>query len=177
MRQHRSVSLAIISFATLICACDKSDRDAVAIANNSTGSTARAVIDYCYVSPQSVLLGPSLGRRNVGHAPGWIRLEGMSQATSGAAELIDANGSGLSGGWSRHAGDSLLVVGSDDFLRTELTIVVNPDSLHGRGDAHSDADIELDSAGVLGDLRRKWAVKAVRGSCDSMPRRSVRTDH
>jgi hypothetical protein len=123
----------------------------------------------CYRSPHSILLGPAIGRRNMGHPPGWLRIEWVARDTSGAAELVDANGARLGARWYRLQTDSLRVVGADDFLRTELRIVMNADSLRGQAHAHSDADIERDSAGKLGDVRRAWQVSATRIPCDSMP--------
>ena len=172
-RKERVLGIGI-GLAALICGCDKSARDAAIVADTSPALPARTDIRVdCYRSPQSVLLGPVISRPSVGHPPGWIRLEGMGQADSGDAELIDANGAGLIARWYRRAGDSLSVIGADDFLRTELRLVVRTDSLRGRGDAHSDADLERDSAGTLRDLRRTWPVNAVRSPCDKMPRRSV----
>ena len=165
-----------IGLAALVCACDKSARDAAIIPDSSRGLSAPPVIEVdCYRSPQSVLLGPLTGRRSVGHAPGWIRLDGLGQSATGAAELIDGNGAGLNGRWYQHARDSLSIIGADDFLRTELQVVVRKDSLRGRGNAHSDADLERDSAGILGDLRRNWLVNAVRVPCERVPRRSPST--
>lgn len=125
----------------------------------------------CFRSPESVLLGPSAGGRSVGHPPGWIRLGRIAQGRAGEAELVDGNASGLSARWDRIAGDSLRVVGSDDFLRVELRVAITSDSLLGQGAAHSDADIEPDSEGRPGELRRVWRVIARRVLCDSMPRR------
>ena len=173
-RRHELVSFVGIGLAALICACDNSTRDTAIIADSSPEPTGRPVIQVdCYRAPQSVLLGPPTDRRNAGHAPGWIRLERIGRAVNGIAELIDGNGAGLNGRWYHHADDSLSVIGADDFLRTELRVVVSADSLRGRGDAHSDADLERDSAGTLGDLRRTWSVDAVRVPCDRMPRRST----
>ena len=177
MLPHERMILLGISLLALICGCDDSDRETVINADSSVKATPRSLIEVdCYRSPQSVLLGPMRGRRNVGHAPGWIRLDGLGQAATGPAELVDANGAGLHARWHRHGGDSLSVIAADDFLRTELLVVISADSLRGRADAHSDADLERDSAGRLGDLRRTWAVNAVRAPCDSMPRRSASAD-
>ena len=70
-------------------------------------------------------------------------------------------------------GDSLRVLAADDFLRTELRVVVGPSSLRGRASARSDADLERDSTGRLAEVHREWQVDAVRVACDSMPRRQA----
>lgn len=158
--------------ALLACTRDSAPSDsATAAPQPATAIVAQPVDSTCFRSAESVLLGPPVGRRNVGHPPGWIRLVGLAQADSGAAQLVDANASGLGAWWDRIAGDSLRVIGFDDFLRTELRVAIAGDSLHGQGAAHSDADIEVDSAGQPGDVRRTWRVIAARAHCDSMPRR------
>src|SRR4051812_22489917 len=102
----------------ILVACER-PRDNPAITDS-----ARAVVQTvdlrCYRSPQSILLGPPVGRRNAGLPPGWIRLESIPSETTGVAELVDANGAKLDARWHRLARDSLLVIGADDFLRTEL---------------------------------------------------------
>ncbi|HJU64434.1 MAG TPA: hypothetical protein VJ596_02095 [Gemmatimonadaceae bacterium] len=169
---HRlRTALEVVVVAAMMHACDGSRDDSGPAADSSPAPTTSPLADVrCYRSPQSVLLGPPVGRRNVGHPPGWLRLEGLDHATSGVAELVDANRAGLSGQWMRE-GDSLRVLAADDFLRTELRVVVGPSSLRGRASARSDADLERDSTGRLAEVRREWQVAAVRVACDSMPRR------
>ena len=167
MRRRSTLTLIVA-----LCACsrDGAPRDS-ATDQPATANAAASLDSTCFRSPQSVLLGPPVGRRNVGHPPGWIRLVGLGHANGGEAELVDANGSRLGARWDRIARDSLRVVGFDDFLRTELRVVVAADSLRGHGTAHSDADVEVDSAGRPGEVRRAWQVLAARVTCDSMPRR------
>jgi hypothetical protein len=167
----RVAPFAVAFLAAVACARGESGMDSSRAADSVRTPGVPSIVEVrCYRSSQSVLLGPPVGRRNVGHPPGWIRLEWMARGDSGAAQLTDANGAGFGGQWMRLAGDSLRVVGADDFLRTELRLVVTTDSLRGRCDAHSDADIERDSAGKPGDVRRAWQLHAVRAACDSMPR-------
>ena len=162
---------------TLIAAVVACTRDGARSDSTTTSEQPAAAIvapaaeSTCFRSAESVLLGPPVGRRNVGHPPGWIRFVGLARENGGEAELVDANASGLGARWDRIAGDSVRVVGADDFLRTELRLAIAADSLRGQGAAHSDADIELDSAGRPGEVRRAWRVIAVRVTCDSMPRR------
>jgi hypothetical protein len=134
---------------------------------------ATTVVDRCYRSTHSVLLGAptSYGQRREG--PGWIRLSGAVDADSGAAVLVDADGSGLDGVWRHQAGDSVDVTAFDDFLRVELRLRVDQARSSGRGRAHSDAALERDSSGRLTELRRAWAVLANAASCDSMPPRAA----
>jgi hypothetical protein len=174
MHRCSLISLASIVLGSHACADEVPRSDSAIASGSAQHATVNPVVERrCYRSPQSVLLGPPIGRRNAGHAPGWIQLDGVARGDTGAAELIDANSAGLGGQWYRHVGDSLRVVASDDFLRTELRVAISAESLRGRADARSDADLERDSAGRLGDVRRTWNVSAVRASCDSMPRRRM----
>jgi hypothetical protein len=123
----------------------------------------------CYRSPHSVLLGPSAGRVNEGHAPGWMRLERGAESGGGVAELRDANGAGFSTRWTARAGDTAYVDARDDFLRTQIWFVIRGDSLHGRADAYSDATLEGDSSGALSELHRTWPLSAGRAPCENFP--------
>ena len=164
--------LAAFVIATIACASEPSRDESASPAHSAQQSAVQLSAEtHCYRSSESVLLGPPIGRRNVGHPPGWIRLEGIEKGERGGAELVEANRARLGGQWARLAGDTLRIVAGDDFLRTELRVVLTKDSLVGQADAHSDADLEPDSAGKLGDLRRKWRLTAVRAPCDSVPRR------
>lgn len=166
--------VGLVALAVARCACgrDGASGDSAAVPARLPKAIVVPPDDAtCFLSPESVLLGASAGRRNVGHPPGWIRLVGLARATGGVADLLAANGSGFAGEWDRIARESLRVVGSYDFLRTELRVAITSDSLFGQGTPHSDADFELDSAGRQGELRRAWRVIARRVPCDSMPRR------
>ena len=143
---------AILALAALACAGEDDGRDS-----------------RCYRSPESVLLGPDIGRRNVGHAPGWIRLDSLEHGANGPAHLVDANRTILGGRWEERSGDSLRIIAGNDFLRTELDAVIAQDTLRGRATAHSDADLEPDAAGNLGDVRRAWELRAVLAPCEGMP--------
>ncbi|HEU5186319.1 MAG TPA: hypothetical protein VFU01_17225 [Gemmatimonadaceae bacterium] len=118
-----------------------------------------------------MLLGPPVAQRNNGRPPGWIRLDSIRTQPNGPGQLVDANRAGLHAQWHRQGEDSLRIAAADDFVRVELVVSLGSDSLHGRATAFSDADVERDAAGRLGPVQRNWELRAVRASCDSMPRR------
>src|SRR5512132_2420314 len=94
LRYYASVPWALASFvlATLACANDESQSNSASAGGGAQKPPVRSAIEIrCYRSPQSVLLGPSLGQRNSGRPPGWIRLEWMPDENCGAAELVDAS--------------------------------------------------------------------------------------
>jgi hypothetical protein len=161
---------------TVACVAGSSGADSTKAASKWDTSTQTVIQTdvRCYRSSESVLLGPSTERGQRGHPPGWVRLEGLTQSSSGDALLLDAGGFGLGAGWRRSDKDSVRVVGFDDFLRTELSLVITEDSAVGRASAHSDATLEPDASGKVGDLRRAWSFSARRAPCDSMPRRAGR---
>jgi hypothetical protein len=134
-------------------------------------NTARFVrrLTRCYRSAHSVLFGPPTRSGQQGQGPGWLRLEGPETAHSGQGELVDADRKGLGASWRREPNDSLSVVAMHDHLRVELQLVVSDGVAVGPARAHSDATVERDAAGRLGELRRAWVLRAVRASCDSMP--------
>jgi hypothetical protein len=162
----------MLLLTSVVEACGSGAEDSQAGDSVRQRATAASAESRCYRSRESVLLGPGTTQRSVGHAPGWIRLEASDQS-SGSALLVDGNGAGLTAQWQRVSGDTLHVVARDDLLRTELFVVAVADSLQGRATAHSDADVERDSTGALGDLRRAWRMSAARAPCDSMPRRQI----
>jgi hypothetical protein len=175
MTQVEPRTLAVvtsIALAAVACAPDQSGSDSATVMEQAGPATVQPLNQTrCFRSPHSVLLGPDVGLRNAGYPPGWVRLDSFVAGPSGPAQLLDANGAQLAGQWHHQAGDSLRIRAADDFLRTELDVTVTEDSLRGRGAAHSDADLERDSAGKLAEVRRKWDLRAVRVSCDSLPRR------
>jgi hypothetical protein len=165
----RCVAVATLGLA---CAREAPPSEAGGAADTVvTPAPAPALEARCYRSPRSILFGPPTARGQQGHAPGWIRLEGVSQTDSASGELVDANRSGLGARWRRHSADTVRLLGADDFLRVELWLAVTDDSASGRGEAHSDAAAERDATGRLVDLRRSWRLSAVRAPCDSMPTR------
>src|SRR5438093_289773 len=138
---HRSgvIKIGLLVLPNLHCVGDSSSRDSGTAARTSPqpNPAASQVEARCYRSSESVLLGPPTRRGQTGHAPGWIRLEGYGGRDSGDAELVDAAGFGLGAGWHRSGSDSVRVVGADDFLRTELRLLIFGDSAVGQGSAHS----------------------------------------
>jgi hypothetical protein len=167
-RLVRAVTTILVT--TIACVPDDDGREfATTQGEGSPVIEQERVASRCYRSSYSVLFGPDVGQRNVGHAPGWIRLDSIGPGTSGPTQLIDANRAALNGRWDRHGRDSLRVAAANDFLRTALNVAMTEDSLRGQASARSDADLERDAAGDLRDVRRAWELTAVRASCDSMP--------
>jgi hypothetical protein len=164
-------AVATILLTTIACAPHDDGREfATTQGEGSPAIEQGGVPSRCYRSSYSVLLGPDVGQRNVGHAPGWIRLDSPGPGTNGPTQLIDANRAALNGRWERHGRDSLRVAVANDFLSTRLDVAMTEDSLHGHATAHSDADLERDAVGNFRDVRRAWELTAVRAPCDSMPR-------
>jgi hypothetical protein len=82
------------------------------------------------------------------------------------AALSDSDGKRLEGRWSRQ-GDTISIVASDDFLRVELLLTSFSGGIAGEGNAHSDATLEPDASGRVGELRRRWPFAAERLPCDT----------
>ena len=163
--------VVLIVLTTVACVRDDDRHDSATIEEQeSRASTHPRGESRCYRSPESVLLGPDIGQRNVGHAPGWIRLDSLGHGSRGPAQLVDANHALLGGRWEERGPDSLRVVAGNDFLRTTFDVLIADDTLRGRATAHSDADLERDSVGKLGEVRRAWELNAVGAPCDSMTR-------
>jgi hypothetical protein len=168
-----SVIIATAFCAGLACSEPRTQRGQNAADSSdlaqSVGPSAR-----CYRSSHSVLLGPIAKSRQNARGPGWLRVEGIQAADSGAGDLVDATRAGLSGMWRRGPGDSVSMSAGDDFLRVELRLVISDSLAVGSAMALSDADLERDASGQLRTFRRGWVLRATRASCDSMPIRSVR---
>ena len=169
--------VATILLTTTACAPHDDGHDSATTQGEGSPAIEQGrITSRCYRSSYSVLLGPDVGLRNVGHAPGWIRLDSLGPGTSGPTQLIDANRAALNGRWDRHGRDSLRVAAANDFLSTKLDVAMTEDALRGQATAQSDADLEPDAAGNLRDVRRAWELTAVRAACDSMPRPWIRGD-
>jgi hypothetical protein len=174
VRSEAHSVVAVIAICTgLACAepksgTDRSARDSSGVAQ----SAARSV--RCYRSSHSVLLGPITKSKQNARGPGWLRVEDLPTADSGAGELVDASRAGLNGRWRRGTGDSVSMTAADDFLRVELRLVISDSVAMGAALARSDAGLERDAAGALRELQRRWVLRAVRAPCDSMPVRSAR---
>ena len=116
----------------------------------------------CYSTPQSIL-----ARRPGSVAPGPPGLTGtirLSDAEGAESRLVDSDGRTLGATW-RTTGDSIVVVGRDDFLRVELRVARVPQGLSGTAVAHSDAAMDRDSAGRIVPFRREWVLEATRVGC------------
>jgi hypothetical protein len=137
------------------------------------GQRSSQAAGHCYRSSHSALLGPRTQSRQNGQGPGWLRVEGLPVADSGAAELVDANRAGLGGFWRRGPTDSISITVADDFLRVDLRLAVSETAATGSALAVSDADLERDALGKLRSFRRGWVFRAPRAPCDSMPVRST----
>ena len=170
---------ALVHACVLAAACGgPSERPAERAAQGASPDTAPArepprpgTPSECYVADRSIL-----ARRPNGVAPGpaglrgWVQLERGAAADGGPALLVDSDGASLGAHWRRGPGDSLLVVGFDDFLRVELRLAVRDSGATGSASAYSDAAHERDSAGTLRDFRREWSVVARRRACAGAPR-------
>lgn len=117
----------------------------------------------CFSTPQSIL-----ARQPGSVAPGPRGLTGtirLSRAAGGASWLVDSDGRSLGAGWRTVAGDSIVIVGQDDFLRIELRVARTPRGLSGTAIAQSDAALERDSTGQFVPFRRQWRLDATRIEC------------
>ena len=122
----------------------------------------------CYRSPHSVLFGPATRTGQQGRPPGLVRLDEFPESDHGEAQLRDSDGKAMTAVWRRQPGDSVFLLASNDFARIEIRFLAFRDSLAGHGSVHSDAALEPDSTGRLGDLRRSWKFDATEVPCDSM---------
>jgi hypothetical protein len=140
----------------------------------AVGSTTAApvvAVTRCFVTPESVLARkPNTVAPGPADLTGWIRLDPGSTPDSGPARLIDSDGRSLGATWRRVAPDSLVVVAFDDFIRVEMRVAVRDSAVTGTATAHSDAALERDSAGRLGEFRRRWPVAARHAPCHAGPR-------
>jgi hypothetical protein len=142
----------------------------VAAAACHRGDTADGgASSHCYTSPTSALGRVPNDAGGVPVGPGWVRLDGP-RADSGSALLLDADGGSLAARWRRAGGDSLNVVGFDDFLRVELQVQRSDAGLRGTAHATSDAALERDSTGTMRAMDRRLEFTARLTTCDSMPR-------
>ena len=173
MRSDTHSVAAVIAICTgLACAEPKTGSDHSALDSSDVAQSA-ARSARCYRSSHSVLLGPITKSKQNAGGPGWLRVEGLPTADSGAGELVDASRAGLNGLWRRGTGDSVSMTAADDFLRVELRLVISDSVAMGAARARSDADFERDAAGELRDFQRGWVLRAFRAPCDSMPIRSA----
>ena len=117
----------------------------------------------CFSTPQSIL-----ARQPGSVAPGPPGLTGrirLAHAEGGESRLEDSDGRSLGATWRTIAGDSIVIVGRDDFHRVEVRAARVPRGLSGVAIAHSDAAAERDSAGRLTPFRRQWALEATLIKC------------
>jgi hypothetical protein len=133
------------------------------------GERAAASVARCFTASGSVLgrVPNDAGGARVG--PGWIRLDSSGIADRGTAVLVDADGASLGARWRRASGDSVAVVGFNDFLRVELSVKLDDAGLRGTSRATSDAALERDSTGVMREMDRRSTIEARTVTCDSMP--------
>lgn len=166
VKRLRAIEVMIL----MALACKRSARQAADSAQ-ATGSSST-----CYVAAESML------GRDAATPPGftstqpaipdslrgWLRLDRTAESDSGAAWLTDSDQSAMPGAW-RRAGDSLLILAFNDFLRIELHVAVTPTQLRGRGLATSDAAQDRASDGRLLNYRRNWVLQAEASDCAAMP--------
>jgi hypothetical protein len=117
--------------------------------------------------------GSVLGRAPGTAAPaprdvtGRVRLEGLSVAgnDSATARLADSDGRSLAATWRRIGGDSITVMGFNDFVRVEMRLAVTEGRLSGSATATSDAAAVRDSSGRVTPFRRQWTIDAASERC------------
>jgi len=171
-----SMRRSFTSRATVLCAAlaacadrepssDTTDSAAAALSRDSASDSAA-----CFVSDRSVL-ARALNTAAPGPADlrGWIRLDQFGVADSAAAQLVDSDGFALDATWRRSGADSLVVAGSNDFVRIEMRLGTTDSAARGSLQAHSDAALERDSAGTLREFRRTASMRFRQAPCDSMP--------
>lgn len=173
----RRCAVLIGSVVLAAAACAPGERRQASDSAARTSGGARATAAECYVSAHSVLgreAAPARGLASEQVAPpdtirGWLRLERDSSADSGPARLVDSDGAALGATWRRIDGDSLVVTGFDDFLRVELRLASDADSVRGSAVASSDAAFDRGSDDRLVEYRREWSVTAAPASCSGLP--------
>src|SRR5687768_27990 len=161
-----------LGMAVLVAGCEgTAARDStLAQATAVADSAPRAGTVRCWLSDSSVLArSPGTVAPGPAGLRGWIVLDPPSVGQSGTARLVDTDGADLGATWNGIGGDSIAVVGFDDFLRVEMRLAVTVDEASGIAHAGSDAAQERDSAGTMRDFRRTWRVTARSASCDSLP--------
>lgn len=175
--RRSAVLIGSVVLAAAACAPGEQRQASDSAARTSGGAPDTAAAE-CYVSAHSVLgreAEPARGLVSEQVAPpdtirGWLRLERDSRADGGPARLVDSDGAALGATWRRIDGDSLVVTGFDDFLRVELRLASDADSVRGRAVASSDAAFDRGSDDRLVEYRREWSVTAAPASCSGLPR-------
>ena len=163
-RSRIGILAAVLWYA--LAACSGSDGRQTAD-SNAVQTQGDASPPSCFVAAQSVL-ARAPDSTGVAHR-GWIRLEHFTSADSGAAHLVDADGSALDAAWRRWGADSVLVAGFNDFVRIEMRLRHGDSAARGTLQASSDAVLERDSSGRLREFRRASAITLDQARCDSMP--------
>ena len=164
--------LPALGVAAILAGCEGTTaRDStLAQATAVADSVPRAGTVRCWLSESSVLArSPGTVAPGPAGLRGWIVLDPPSVGQSGTARLVDSDGADLGATWNGIGGDSIVVVGFDDFLRVEMRLAVTVEEVTGVAHAGSDAAQERDSAGQTRDFRRSWRVVARVASCDSLP--------
>ena len=170
--QHGAVGAAILLLTAMSTACGQASRssprsgpvDSIAI----EGTDIHVAV-ACFRSPHSVFFGPPTPSGQQGKSPGWLALELSQRGDSGWAKLVDPDSKAFYARWHRAASDTVAFTAADDFLRVEMRLAVSDSLVVGSARAHSDAALERDASGRLGDLRREWTMRAIRSPCANMP--------
>ncbi len=124
----------------------------------------------CYTTDRSALgRAPGTPAPAPSNVRGWIRLDGLSRSgsDSGAARLVDSDRRSLAATW-RRVGDSVIVVGQNDFMKVEIRVAASGDRLWGTGTIVSDAASSRGSAGGK-PFERYWPLEATARPCEQMP--------
>jgi hypothetical protein len=170
----RGAKPAAIWLTLLPFACSR-DADQAPVVDSIPANVSSGVhpdsIPTCFTGNSSVLARtPGSSGAPSTTINGWIRLEQFNR-DSAAATLVDSDGFALEASWSR-LGDSLIVVGSNDFVHIEMRLRIADSSARGTLRAHSDAALERDSAGKLQEFRRTMPVVLRQARCDGMPKQA-----
>jgi hypothetical protein len=139
----------------------------------SVGDSTESAVPQCFVTSRSALArSPGTAAPGPEGLTGWVRVDDLARADSGAARLADSDGRVLSGTWRRFARDSITIVAFDDFVRVEMRLAESTaDGMTGSATARSDAATERDSAGRSVPFERRWIVDGRRAPCERMPSR------
>lgn len=158
--------------AVLLFGCTEDRNSSPLLDTPAAASQLRSdSIAACFAANSSVLArAPGSAGAPVSTIRGWIRLEQFAGDTA-SAKLIDSDGFALDAAWRRNA-DSLVVAGSNDFVRVEMRLRVTDSGARGTLMAHSDAALERDSTGKLREFRRDSKISFRQSPCDSMPKQA-----
>ena len=171
MRANAARPILLACILSGACSKDQADSssDTTSPGIPTIGILTRDSAATCFVADRSVLArAPNTPAAGPANLRGWIRLDRFGNGDSAAARLIDSDGFAIDASWRRVA-DSILVTGSNDFVKIEMRLHVADSVARGSMHASSDAALERDSAGKLREFRRDHTIRLVQAACDSTP--------